>query len=276
MVEVQPPLQIVYLVSGCEGYSPSMYLPAKTEMTGQIQLEARKDYFLQFNFVFTPDQYGGIWWQFRTRLMSRDEAKLFIAKAEPLGRINYKLMNRQAPTIQPEYGLKLPAPPATMIVGGIVIVKLIGLILLACYMYRMKSAYDKIELIKKATSKPILGLRLILSRMSQRIRQRRHPPPATSPSGSTIETQTEAEEIHPAHMTRILGEVLQTEQMACKYGEHLDRNPYRSWTRRWRNLPRRRRLLPLLQRRPLSKFPFCMTFTKCNYPTPSNTRVSRV
>ena len=89
VVEVQPPLQIVYLGSGCEGYSPSMYLPAKTEMTGQIQLEARKDYFLQFNFVFTPDQYGGIWWQFKTRLMSQDEAKLFIAKAEPLGTINY-------------------------------------------------------------------------------------------------------------------------------------------------------------------------------------------
>ena len=37
VVEIQPPLQIVYLGSGCEGYSPSMYLPAKTEMTGQIQ-----------------------------------------------------------------------------------------------------------------------------------------------------------------------------------------------------------------------------------------------
>ena len=90
-------------------------------------------------------------------------------------------------------------------------------------MYRMKSAYDKIEVIKKATRKPISGLRLVLSRMSQRIRRRRQPPPVTSPVGSTIETQTEAEEIHPARMTRILREVLQTEQTARKYGEHLDR-----------------------------------------------------
>ena len=223
VVEIQPPLQIVYLGSGCEGYSPSMYLPAKTEMTGQIQLEARKDYFLQFNYVFTPDQYGGIWWQFRTRLMTQEEAKLFIAKAEPLGTINYDLMNRQAPTIQPKYGLKLPAPPATMIVGGIVIITLIGLTLLACYVYRMKSAYDKIELIKKATSKPISGLRLVLSRMSQRIRRHKHPPPATSPGGSTIEVPTKTEDIHPVRMTKILREVLQTEQTARKYGEHLDR-----------------------------------------------------
>ena len=180
-----------------------MYLPAKTEMTGQIQLEAHKDYFLQFNFIFTPYQFGGIWWQFKMKMMSQEEAKQFIAKAEPLGTVNYVLMNRKAPTIQPKYGLSLPAPPATMIVGGMVILTLIGLVLLACYMYRMKSAYDKIELIKKATSKQISGLRLILSRMSQRARQRRQPPPATSPGGSTIETQTEAEQIHPARMTRV-------------------------------------------------------------------------
>ena len=209
VVEVQLPLQIVYLGSGCEGYSPSMYLPAKTEMTGQIQLEARKDYFLQFNFIFTPDQLGGIWWQFKMKMMTQKDAEKFIAKAEPLGTINYELMNRRAPTIQPKYGLSLPAPPATMIVGGMVIITLIGLILLACYMYRMKSAYDKIEVIKKTTRKPISGLRLVLSRMSQRIQQHRQPPLVTSPVGSTIETQTEAEEIHPARMTRILREVLQ-------------------------------------------------------------------
>ena len=110
-----------------------------------------------------------------------------------------------------------------MIVGGIVIITLIGLTLLACYVYRMKSAYNKIELIKKATSKPISGLRLVLSRMSQRIRRRKYQLPATSPGGSTIEEPTKTEDIHPVRMTRILREVLQTEQTARKYGEHLDR-----------------------------------------------------
>ena len=51
-------------------------------------------------------------------MMSQEQARQFIAKAEPLGTINYELMNRKAPTIQPNYGLQLPAPPATMIVGG--------------------------------------------------------------------------------------------------------------------------------------------------------------
>ena len=31
VIEIEPPLQIVYLGNGCEGYSPSMFLPAKNE-----------------------------------------------------------------------------------------------------------------------------------------------------------------------------------------------------------------------------------------------------
>ena len=223
VIEIQPPLQIVYLGSGCEGYSPSMYLPAKTEMTGQIQLEARKDYFLQFNLVFTPDQFGGLWWQFKTRMMSQEQARQFIAKAEPLGTINYKLMNRKAPTIQPNYGLQTTSSTSHYDSGGMAIFTLVGLILLACYMYRMRSAHDKIELVKKAARKPVSGLRLVLSRISQRIQRHGHLPPATSPGGSTIETQTKAEKIHPTRMTRILREIFPNEQTARKYAEHLDK-----------------------------------------------------
>ena len=87
----------------------------------------------------------------------------------------------------------------------------------------MRSAYDKIELVKKAARKPVSGLRLVLSRISQRIQRRGQPPPATSPGGSTIETQTEAEEIHPTRMVRILREVFPNEQTARKYAEHLDK-----------------------------------------------------
>ena len=46
MIEIQPPLQIVYLGNGCEGYSPSMFLPAKNEMTTHAQIESRREYYL--------------------------------------------------------------------------------------------------------------------------------------------------------------------------------------------------------------------------------------
>ena len=78
VIEIEPPLQIVYLGNGCEGYRPSMFLPAKNEMTTHAQIESRKEYFLQFNYVYTPDRYIGLWWQFRTRLMSDENARAYI------------------------------------------------------------------------------------------------------------------------------------------------------------------------------------------------------
>ena len=97
MIEIQPPLQIVYLGNGCEGYSPSMFLPAKNEMTTHAQIESRKEYFLQFNNVYTPDRYIGLWWQFRTKMMSQEEAKAFITQVAPLGTMDYSLLRRRPP-----------------------------------------------------------------------------------------------------------------------------------------------------------------------------------
>ena len=61
MIEIQPPLQIVYLGNRCEGYSPSMFLPAKNEMTTHAQIESCREYFLQFMYTPQADTlgYGG-------------------------------------------------------------------------------------------------------------------------------------------------------------------------------------------------------------------------
>ena len=104
VIEIEPPLQIVYLGNGCEGYSPSMFLPAKNEMTTHAQIESRKEYFLQFNYVYTPDRYIGLWWQFRTRLMSDEDAKAFITQVAPLGTMDYSLLHKRPPVIDTDYG----------------------------------------------------------------------------------------------------------------------------------------------------------------------------
>ena len=74
-----------------------MFLPAKNEMTTHAQVESRKEYFLQFNYVYTPDRYIGLWWQFRTRLMSDEDAKAFITQVAPLGTMDYSLLQKETP-----------------------------------------------------------------------------------------------------------------------------------------------------------------------------------
>ena len=106
VIEIRPPLQIIYMGNGCEGYRPSMFIPAKTEISVQLELENRKDYFLKFNFVFTPDRLIGVWWQFRSKLMNPEQAKTLVEQVKPLGTIDYRLINQPVPTIQTDYGYR--------------------------------------------------------------------------------------------------------------------------------------------------------------------------
>ena len=224
MIEIQPPLQIVYLGNGCEGYSPSMFLPAKNEMTTHAQIESRREYFLQFNYVYTPDRYIGLWWQFRTRMMSEEEARAFITQVAPLGTMDYSLLHKRSPMIKTNYGFSWPIPPTTLIIGVVVVILLVAGIALGCYVYWMGKTFKLVMgTVKQVTKKPLSGCRLLFSRMRKRTR------PVTSPRTTrqhrTIEDMPEAHaaEIHPVQMTKILRDVFQDPHLAHKYAKHLDK-----------------------------------------------------
>ena len=224
VIEIEPPLQIVYLGNGCEGYSPSMFLPAKNEMTTHAQIESRKEYFLQFNYVYTPDRYIGLWWQFRTRLMSDEDAKAFITQVAPLETMDFSLLQKRPPIIDTNYGFSLPVPPVTLGIGIVVIILLIAGVALGCYVYQMRKTFSlAMGTIKKITDKPLSGCRRLFSRMHK------HTQPIASPctiqQQRTIEDMPEAHavEIHPVQMTKILRDVFQDPQLAHKYTKHLDK-----------------------------------------------------
>ena len=166
VIEIQPPLQIVYLGGGCEGCGPSMFLPAENEMTTHAQIESHKEYFLQFSYVYTPDRYIRLWWQFRTKMMSEEEARAFITQVAPLGTMDYSLLHRKPPTMKTSYGFALPVPPVTLGIGIIVIILLIPGIALGCYVYQMGKTFKIVTgTVKQVTEKPLSGCCLLFSRM---------------------------------------------------------------------------------------------------------------
>ena len=224
MIEIQPPLQIVYLGNGCEGYSPSMFLPAKNEMTTHAQIESRREYFLQFNYVYTPDRYIGLWWQFRMRMMSEKEARAFITQVAPLGTMDYSLLHKRPAMIKTNYGFSWPVPPTTLVIGVVVVILLVAGIALGCYVYRMGKTFKLVTgTVKQVTKKPLSCCRLLFSRMRKRTRPIASP--HTTRQHRTIEDVPEAHaaEIHPVQMTKILRDVFQDPQLVHKYAKHLDK-----------------------------------------------------
>ena len=157
-------------------------------------------------------------------MMSEKEARAFITQVAPLGTMDYSLLHKRPPMIKTNYGFSWPVPPATLVIGIVVIILLIAGVALGCYVYRMRKTFSLATgTIKKITDKPLSGCRRLFSRMHKRTR------PVTSPRTirrqRTIEDKPEAHaaEIHPVQMTKILRDVFQDPQVAHKYAKHLDK-----------------------------------------------------
>ena len=62
-VTIHPPLQIVDVGNGCEAYSSSIYILAKSELTATMQLITRSQFFLDYNFNYTNVSNFIVWYK---------------------------------------------------------------------------------------------------------------------------------------------------------------------------------------------------------------------
>ena len=146
-------------------------------MATHAQIESRKEYFLQFNYVYTPDRYIGLWWQFRTKMMSEKEARAFVTQVAPLGTMDYSLLHKKPLPIKTKNGFVLPVPPTILGIGIVVVMLLLAGIVLDCYVCRMGKTLKSVTgTVKQVTERPISGCRLLFSRIFK------HKRPVTSPS----------------------------------------------------------------------------------------------
>ena len=63
IITIKPPLQIVDISNGCEAYSTSIYIPAKSELTTMQQSITRSKFFLDYNFNYTNVSKFLIWYK---------------------------------------------------------------------------------------------------------------------------------------------------------------------------------------------------------------------
>ena len=59
--EISPPLKIIYIGNGCEGFSNTITIPAKSELTSTMDIPERTTFFLKFNDKYQNIASYGIW-----------------------------------------------------------------------------------------------------------------------------------------------------------------------------------------------------------------------
>ena len=125
------------------------------------EIESRKEYFLKFIYVYQPDGLVGVWWQFKSKLMTIEEAQNFVEKVEPLGTMDYSILNQQLEKVDNKYPWSLPVPPMALVVGIDSMLTLLGGVVFTIKLYRVGITVREAKGIDKTvTTQPLLCFRV--------------------------------------------------------------------------------------------------------------------
>ena len=103
VITIHPPLQIVDVGNGCEAYSASIYIPAKSELTATMQSITRSQFFLDYNFNYTNVSNFIVWYKTSFVNLTKEEIETLKAKMLKLLTMSMDIFDKTLETIDEHY-----------------------------------------------------------------------------------------------------------------------------------------------------------------------------
>ena len=107
VVTIHPPLQIVDIGNGCEAYSTSIYIPAKSELTATMQSLTRSQFLLDYNFQYTNVSNFVVWYKTNFATLNKEEITSLKAKIMKLPTMPMDIFDKTLETINEKYPFTL-------------------------------------------------------------------------------------------------------------------------------------------------------------------------
>ena len=107
VITIHPPLQIVDIGDGCEAYSTSIYIPAKSELTATVQSLTRSQFFLDYNFQYTNVSNFVVWYKTNFATLTKEEIATLQAKIMKLPTMPMDIFDKTLETINENYSFSL-------------------------------------------------------------------------------------------------------------------------------------------------------------------------
>ena len=107
VVTIHPLLQIVDIGNGCEAYSTSIYIPAKSELIATMQSLTRFQFFLDYNFQYTNVSNYVVWYKTNFATLTKEEIASLKAKIMKLPTMHMDIFDKTLETIDENYPFSL-------------------------------------------------------------------------------------------------------------------------------------------------------------------------
>ena len=103
VITIHPPLQIVDVGNGCEAYSASIYIPARSELTATMQSITRSQFFLDYNFNYTNVSNFIVWYKTNFVNLTKGEIESLKAKMLKLPTMSMDIFDKTLENIDENY-----------------------------------------------------------------------------------------------------------------------------------------------------------------------------
>ena len=107
VITIHPPLQIIDIGNGCEAYSTSIYIPAKSELTATMQSLTRSQFFLDYNFQYTNVSNFVVWYKTDFATLTKEEITTLKAKIMKLPTMPMDIFDKTLEIIDEDYPFSL-------------------------------------------------------------------------------------------------------------------------------------------------------------------------
>ena len=107
VITIKPPLQIVDIGNGCEAYSASIYILAKSELTATLQSITQSQFFLDYNFNYTNVSNFLIWHKSDFATLTTNEIETLKTKMLKLPTMSMDIFNNVLENIDEDYPFSL-------------------------------------------------------------------------------------------------------------------------------------------------------------------------
>ena len=108
VVTIYPPLRIIDIGNGCEAFSSTIYIPAKSELTATMQSLTRSQFFLKYNFKYINISTFVVFQNLTMVKLTPEEKAQLKSKVKLLEPMNMDLLNQKLQLMDEDYPLSLP------------------------------------------------------------------------------------------------------------------------------------------------------------------------
>ena len=136
VIDIKPPLTIIYVGNGCEAYSNNLFIPAKSELTSTDSSLVRHNYFQKFNEQYQNiTRYSLIEDLGIVQLTSKEIAKI-PDRLTALPKLQFKELKRRLVEIKQPLNIHSNVSFILIMIGGLILCPIIAYVLWQIYRVR--------------------------------------------------------------------------------------------------------------------------------------------